>query len=114
MKQDKEYIIAISGYEGIECVFGPFTQEEAQEFGMQLKNEAPGRDNHDCPECMSNESGWCQKHAEEDVYLRDTYDIYTWFSPQQVCAMKAESNWKSMQCVCQQDFNFPKQEAWLR
>ena len=86
-QKQREYIVVISGYEGIESILGTFTETGAVEKAKFLKDNAPGRGN-------GNETDFARRLQEAE-----TLGASGPFGKEQVCIMGPNES-AVMDCCC--------------
>lgn len=130
MNDDKNYMVQVCGYEGIEAVFGVFTKEEAYDFFMELKRTFPeeGIDGDEYEYDMDRDKGLSKKFLignlcdycnsfyyedRKDFEVGEKYGINGIKKPDQVCIIKGNGK-KAARCACDEFPDRPKMKrAWL-
>lgn len=93
------YIVVISGYEGIEEIFGPFNAQDALLVHNQLKQD-------------------CVAHGHDSEFGEVKYGISCCLpdDPDRICIMKSlETGNKRMDCCCEEfPDRIPNGKTWWR
>lgn len=103
---DKKYVVAICGYEGIDSLFGPFSQEEALKVALYYKTEIQTRER---PLWQAND----EEHDDYYKWIELKFDMFNYFKPEQVCIMGSVNDQKRMECRCQECGLPELKESWL-
>ena len=124
---DRPYVVVVSGYEGIEDIFGPFDACEALAFHNEMKEDvvrewdttydyAPPVWAWAIPgdmEALSHFRSNIREEIANSKYGTPFFDIPE--DPDRVCIMKASRANESMTCCCDEfPGRIPNSKTWWR
>ena len=123
---EKNFIVVISGYEGIDQIFGTFTKEAAYKLGKILKENPTSNDWASDQLELDRQERWSDEDYENIAALEEQrkiglagFDFFANWEADQICIMGNKTDNAEMECVCveiREEFpDFPDQEEmWLR